>query len=347
MITADVRCATERAATSQELHRSPSAFRKLAQVTVKSTEAPTSVRRSVLLVHKRFWSEHEMRPQSPLVASLHREPSLFRFRAAATEASAHGGPLSLKTTFAGQTAYRFGNRELLANPSRVLVVPPHTRYTTQVSAAGTDIATFYFPAACVADALNTLTLKDEQLLEARSVNPDQGMDFAPHGREICPRMRGILAALNQSEPPLDDLGMLALEMTVQFSLEARRAMARLPASRPSVRRELFRRACAARDEIIARPESTLELHALAKTSSLSPFHLHRVFRAAFGETPALMQRRIRAERAQRLLAETNHCIAEIGRLIGFENDSAFSRSFRTVTGISPRCYRRTHAPHIR
>jgi AraC-like DNA-binding protein len=296
-----------------------------------------------LLVHKRFWIEREMRPQSPLVASLHSEPSLFRFRAMATEASAHGGRLSLKTTFAGQTAYCFGNQELLANPNRVLVVPPRLHYTTRVNAEGTDIATFYFPAATVADALNCLTLREDHLLDGRSVNPNQAMDFPPHGRDICPRMRGILAALNQSEPPLDDLGILTLEMTAQFSLEARSAMARLPASRPSVRRELFRRACAARDKIISRPECCLELHTLAKTSSLSPFHLHRVFRAAFGETPALMQRRIRAERAQRLLAETRHCIAEIGHLVGFENESAFSRSFRAVTGVSPRGYRRNNA----
>lgn len=284
-----------------------------------------------------------MRPGSPLVASLHREPSLFRFRSAAAEASAHGGPLSLKTTFGGQTAYRFGNRELVANANRVLIVPPRQRYTTQVSAEGTDIATFYFPGAIVADALNSLTLRDDQLLDGRSANVEQAMDFPPHGRDIDLKLRSLLLALNQSEPTLDDLGVLALEMTVRFSLEARGAMARLPAARPGVRRELFRRACAARDEINAHPESGMELRELAKVSSLSPYHLHRVFRAAFGETPALMQRRIRAQRAQRLVAETRLAIAEIARRVGFENESAFSRSFRAVTGVSPREYRRPHA----
>lgn len=285
-----------------------------------------------------------MRAESPLVAGLHREPSLFRFRATATEASAHGGPLSLKTTFLGQTTYCFGNRELLANPTRVLVVPPRLRYATQVGEEGTDIATFYFPAALVADALNALTLQEDHLLDGRSVNPQEAMDFPPHGRDICPRMRNILAALEHGEPAsLDDLGILALEMTVQFSLEARNAMMRLPASRPSVQRELFRRACAARDEIVARPERSLELRELARSSSLSPFHLHRVFRAAFGETPALMQRRIRAERAQRLLARRQYCIAEVAHLVGFDNESAFSRSFRAVTGQSPREFRRGHA----
>jgi AraC-like DNA-binding protein len=124
-------------------------------------------------------------------------------------------------------------------------------------------------------------------------------------------------------------------------------MRRLPASKPSVRRELFRRACAARDEIIARPAQSLELNELARVSSLSPFHLHRVFRAAFSETPASMQRRIRAERAQQLLLQPQYCIASIAHLVGFESESAFSRSFRAVTGASPREFRRTHVAQTR
>jgi AraC-like DNA-binding protein len=280
-----------------------------------------------------------------LVATLHHEPSLFRFRATATEASAHGGPLSLKTVFDGQTAYRFGNREHLVNPSRVLVVPPRLRYSTQVGEEGADIATFYFPAPLVADVLSAWILRDDHLLDGRSVSSNEAMDFPAHGRGICPRMRAILSALKQRELPtsLEDIGICALEMTLRFSLEARNAMARLPASRPSVQQELFRRACAARDEIVAHPESSMGLRALARASSLSPFHLHRVFRAAFGETPALMQRRIRAERAQQLLTKRYYCIGEVAHLVGFESESAFSRSFRAVTGVSPREYRRSHA----
>jgi AraC-like DNA-binding protein len=285
-----------------------------------------------------------MRSDSPLVASLHREPSLFRFRATATEASAHGGPLSLKTTFDGQTTYCFANRELVANPSRVLIVPPRVRYTTRVGAEGTDIASFYFPAALVADALNTLSLRDDHLLDGRSANLDEAMDFAPHGRDLSPGMRTMFGALKQSDlsTSLEDIGVRALEMTLRFGLEAQNALARIPASKPSVRRELYRRACVARDEIVARPERCLELQALARASSLSPFHLHRVFRAAFGETPALMQRRVRVERAQQLLATTRQCIGDVARLVGFESESAFSRSFRAVTGVSPRVYRGSH-----
>jgi AraC-like DNA-binding protein len=302
-----------------------------------------------VLVYDRFWSECEMRPPSPLVESLHHQPSLFRFRATPTESAAHGGPLSLKTVFDGQVVYRFGNREYRVNPSRVLIVPPRSRYATHVGAEGADIATFYFPAQLVAEALNTLTVRDDQLLEGRTVNPNEAMDFPPHHRTISPGMRGVLIGLGETylTPSLDDIGLSALEMTLRFSLEAKGAIVRLPATRPSVRRELFRRACAARDVIAANPESRLGLPALARASSLSPFHLHRVFRAAFGETPAMMQRRFRVERAQRFLSQTLYPIGDVAHLVGFENESAFSRSFRAVAGVSPRAYRRRDAALMR
>jgi AraC-like DNA-binding protein len=295
-----------------------------------------------VLVYDRFWSDCEMRAASPLVESLHHEPSLFRFRATATESSAHGGPLSLKTVFDGQVAYRFGNREYRVNPSRVLIVPPRSRYATHVGDKGADIATFYFPAHLVAQALSALTVRDDQLLDGRTVDPDEAMDFPPHHRAISPRMRSVLIGLGETHrtPALDDIGMFALEMTLRFSLEAKGAIVRLPASRPSVRRELFRRACAARDMIAANPESRLGLRALARESSLSLFHLHRVFRTAFGETPAMMQRRFRVERAQHFLSHTLYRISDVAHLVGFESESSFSRSFRAVAGVSPRAYRR-------
>jgi AraC-like DNA-binding protein len=292
-----------------------------------------------LIVYKDFWNAREMRPGSPLVTALHREPSLFRFRAAPIEAPVHAGPLSLKSVRAGQTAYIFGSREFQVNPGQVLVVPPQLRYSTRVE-RGADIASFYFPASLATEALNVLLQPVDRLLDGSTLDPGASMDFPPHRRDVHPTMWAALDNLEQCpSASLTDIGLLALEMAARFCLEAKNAIGRLPAAKLSVRRELFRRACAARDEITANPQSELRLDALARASSLSPFHLHRVFRAAFGETPALMQRRLRVERAQHLLAQPAACIGEIAHRVGFRNESAFSRSFRMLTGMSPRSYR--------
>jgi AraC-like DNA-binding protein len=53
---------------------------------------------------------------------------------------------------------------------------------------------------------------------------------------------------------------------------------------------------------------------------------------------------LREEKATRLLRQTNTSIAEIGRVVGFDDAASFTRSFRRWTGTSPREYRGQHRP---
>ena len=105
-----------------------------------------------------------------------------------------------------------------------------------------------------------------------------------------------------------------------------------------------RRASLARDHVEQNLERDVALASLAKIACLSPFHLHRVFKAAFGETPAAMRRRRRIEQARGLLARTRRPVAEIARAVGFESESAFSRSFRALSGASPTAFRNAAGP---
>jgi AraC-like DNA-binding protein len=52
--------------------------------------------------------------------------------------------------------------------------------------------------------------------------------------------------------------------------------------------------------------------------------------------------RLREEKATSLLVETDSAIADIGRSVGINNPSVFTRSFKKWTGMSPKEYRVTH-----
>lgn len=52
--------------------------------------------------------------------------------------------------------------------------------------------------------------------------------------------------------------------------------------------------------------------------------------------------KLRAERAEKDLADTNHRVAEIAQTVGFTDPTVFSRAFKNWTGQSPQEYRRTH-----
>jgi AraC family transcriptional regulator len=69
---------------------------------------------------------------------------------------------------------------------------------------------------------------------------------------------------------------------------------------------------------------------------LSPFHFHRVFQALVGSTPADFVRRLRLEKALRLMAGPRApSLTTIALGCGFTSSSDFSRCFKRRFGVPP------------
>ena len=96
----------------------------------------------------------------------------------------------------------------------------------------------------------------------------------------------------------------------------------------------------AMDRTYAQP---LDIASLARIACLSPTHLIRTFRAAFGETPHRYLQRRRVERAMFLLRESDRSVTDICYEVGFGSTGTFSRTFRDIVGRSPRTYRKESA----
>ena len=81
------------------------------------------------------------------------------------------------------------------------------------------------------------------------------------------------------------------------------------------------------------------LDELAALAGMSKFHLVRVFRTSYGETPIRYLTRRRIERAQDLLRYANLTVTEICMLVGFASLGSFSSRFTELVGESPIAYR--------
>lgn len=102
----------------------------------------------------------------------------------------------------------------------------------------------------------------------------------------------------------------------------------------------YRRLCRARDYAAAHFAQPLTLDAMAREANLSPFHFHRLFAAAFGETPHGFLSALRISRAKRLLAAGEVSVTEACLEAGYSSLGTFSSRFRAFTGYSPREYQR-------
>lgn len=120
---------------------------------------------------------------------------------------------------------------------------------------------------------------------------------------------------------------------------------------PLVEQDTFARLQRSREFLAGSFDQRLNLAAAAREACLSPFHYHRMFVRAYGETPHDFLTRRRIDRAKEMLARDECPVTEVCFSVGFESLGSFSSRFRSLVGRSPSEFRRSirrvfPAPHV-
>jgi AraC-like DNA-binding protein/ligand-binding sensor protein len=83
----------------------------------------------------------------------------------------------------------------------------------------------------------------------------------------------------------------------------------------------------------------ISLQEIAEASGLSAPYFSTIFKDEMGENLSSYLNRLRVEKASRMLLETDLSLSEIAGSCGFEDQSWFSKIFKSYTGMSPGRYR--------
>lgn len=133
---------------------------------------------------------------------------------------------------------------------------------------------------------------------------------------------------------MDELSWVAIEgLTIELMAEILRQNLKGPRFRPPA---WLRQA---NDLIHDRFAERLTLGVIAETVGVHPVHLAREYHKCMGSTIGQTLRRLRVEMACRLLTESESPLAEIALSAGFSDQSQFSRTFRSIAGLTPSEYR--------
>ena len=97
-----------------------------------------------------------------------------------------------------------------------------------------------------------------------------------------------------------------------------------------------------RKSILENPENIYLIEQMAHDACISPFHMIREFKKAFGLTPHQFQMQCKVRKAQKLLAEKS--ASEVTYDAGFYDQSHMDRCFKKVVGLSPKEYKRAVKP---
>ncbi|PKP00896.1 MAG: AraC family transcriptional regulator [Bacteroidetes bacterium HGW-Bacteroidetes-6] len=101
------------------------------------------------------------------------------------------------------------------------------------------------------------------------------------------------------------------------------------------RREYISRINRVKDYIDDNLREPLSINQIASIAGFSPFHFHRIFSALCGETLNGYIRRIRAEKAARMLISFPEMpVVEISELCGYTSMSVFCRTFKDIFGVN-------------
>lgn len=271
-------------------------------------------------------------------------------RGRGVEYSEHEAPLSIKCVFKGQEVHEVGGVRYAVDEGSYLLLNHGQRYSSRISSEHeAETFSIFFQREFTEQALRSWLDPVDHLLQDPDAAGKQPVDFVESLYPRAPALSRILLELRQESDigHLDGAWLDEYLYSILGHLWSRHAdllrrIEALPAVRRSTRIEQYRRLRRARDFIDANLVGELPLAEIAHVACLSPFHLLRLFKGAFGRTPHQYATDRRLRRARTLVLGTDLPISEICNQVGYESLGSFSYRFKRHFGASPRQLRSEH-----
>lgn len=86
----------------------------------------------------------------------------------------------------------------------------------------------------------------------------------------------------------------------------------------------------------------ITLESVSEMFFISPFYFSRTFKRVTGVAFTEYLSSIRIKEAKRLIVKTDMSISEIAEAVGYKSSTHFGRTFKSMLGMSPSTYKRTH-----
>ncbi len=252
------------------------------------------------------------------------------------------GCLSIKSVTEGTALWEADHRRFPLSEDSWLILNDRQRYSITIDSF-TPVTTFclFFERGFVEDIYRVCVTPSRKLLDSADLDAAPTVSFftriEPGGPLIdrLQRFRSDLATGAMSQVEWDQTFQQIAEFLIAERSNAPKEMTRIPAASHATRLELYRRVLRGRDFLLSSLSEPIRLKEMAAAACLSPWHFHRSFTRAFGETPHRYLTRHRVQKAARLLRHSRVSVTEACLSAGFESPASFSHLFRRHYGVSP------------
>lgn len=257
------------------------------------------------------------------------------------------GLLSIKSFWGGQALYEIRDGAFLVDDQSYLILNHGQEYSITIDSE-TAVSSFcvFFASGFAESVYRDLTSSTELLLDRPGeMRPSTSLFFQrthAHDLLLSPRLNHLRESFPQRRHDpgwVDEQFHLLMQQLLYVHERTCGEIASIPAVRAATRTELYRRLHLARDYMAASYSQPITLDDVARTARLSPNHLLRTFKQAFGATPHQFLTEVRLKQARRLLTTTERPITDICLEVGFESLGSFSWLFRRRFGMSASAFR--------
>ena len=269
-------------------------------------------------------------------------------RGRAIEYPEHAGPLSLKCVFEGEEIHDVAGVRYVVDDRSVLLLNHGRSYSSHIRPGReVEIFSLFFERDFATGTLRSLTQSVEDLRDDPTPTDCEPVEFFETRYSLNRDLALLLRTMRDQtetwkDAPLwleERLHEVLAHLLLQYADSVRESQS-LSAVRPVTRAEQYRRVLRARDFIEGNLRAGADLSTIASVSCLSSFHLLRLFKQAFRETPHQYLTRRRLEHAHDLLTTTDLPVWNICQRVGYESLSSFSNLVSRRYGASPLALRR-------
>ncbi len=259
----------------------------------------------------------------------------------------HISRLSIRGVINGYQYYRMGQRRLVVKQDNYLIVNEGQSWWSEIeSERPVEMVVVAFHPKFTEKANYALSTSPQQLLANPFSSRGEPIEYFENTYASNQRIQqlflglksGILSEIND-ELFFEQLYFDLLASIFEEHQHALKQASLLPAKKVVIRQELFKRLGVAKDFMDANFDQKITLQQISREAALSPYHFLRLFKSLHRTTPFQYLTSERLKAAQYLLANSSQSVLEISESVGFENNSAFGRSFKRHFGVSPARYR--------
>jgi AraC family transcriptional regulator len=258
------------------------------------------------------------------------------------------GCLSIKTVVSGSALWEAAGRQFVVHENSYLILNDRQHYTlTMDSARPATTFCIFFKRGLVEDVFRSQVAPTSMLLDFPVPYTAPQLSFWEKLETQENRVLGLTRQLHRhvvkgaSTEALEQGFYAIADEMVREHQQVWAAIARLPATRSSTKRELYRRLLRGRDYILSSLDRTVPLSDMAREAGLSTYHFHRAFTKAFLETPHHYLTRQRLEKARAMLSKGDLSVTEVCFACGFESLGSFSSLFHRHFDVAPGKFRRS------